>query len=118
MRRSPFPSTQATAATISANDRVRKALAEHGDRGTAVRHVLHFFFPELDTLVTAERMIEELRTLGFEIDPDKSDGGVIAEEHREVASADFDSLTQGLTELASERGWKYDGFECAVEVHH
>lgn len=116
MRQSPFPPVKASAATRMKNGKVRNALADHADNGTAARHVLHFLVKGDAATCSKARMAHDLRPFGFEIDLSKFDNGVIAEENREVASADFDSLTQALSDMAQERGWHYDGFECAVEA--
>lgn len=116
MRQSPFPPVKASAATCMKNGKIRKALADHGDDGTAARHVLHFLVIGDAATCSKVEMAHDLRPFGFEIDLAKYDNGVIAEEVREVASADFNSLTQSLSDIADARGWHYDGFECAVEV--
>lgn len=115
MRRSPFSNQSASEGTIARNDKVRQALASHGDNGAAARHVMHFLF-ERDGRHSRTEAADELRALGFEVDLSKTESGLIAEEHREVASTDFDSLTQALSDLAEGWGWTYDGFECAVEA--
>ncbi|MBI1383477.1 MAG: hypothetical protein GC150_01000 [Rhizobiales bacterium] len=115
-RQSPFPRVRASEHTVTKNDKVRKALAGHGDNGRAVRHVLHFLFHDDDATFTEAAMAEELRGLGFEVDLAKCRNGVIAEEYREVASTDFDETTEALSQFARARGWQYDGFECAVEI--
>jgi hypothetical protein len=115
MRRSPFPNRQPSAARDEANQKVRKALAEYGDNGEASRHVIHFFFETDGARIQRSDAAVELRSLGFEVDLEKSVSGLLAEEWREVASEDFDSLTQALSDLAEGWGWTYDGFECAVE---
>lgn len=116
MRRSPFANSPASDQTCMKNSMVRKALIEHGDDGSQVRHVLHFLYVCDSATWSETEMAEELRSHGFEVDLAKCDNGVIAEEYREVASEDFDSLTQSLTDLAESKGWTYDGFECAVAV--
>ena len=116
MRRSPFPPVKASAHTRMKNGKVRKALADHGDDGTAVRHVLHFLVMGDSANRSRAEMAHALRPHGFDIDLTKYDDGLVLEEYREVASADFDSLTQHLRNLAQDHGWHYDGFECAVEA--
>ena len=116
MRRSPFPPVRASAHTRMKNGKVRKALADHGDNGATVRHVLHFLVKGDAATCSRAEMAHELRPHGFDIDLTKYGDGLVVEEYREVASADFDSLTQHLSNLAQDHGWHYDGFECAVET--
>ena len=42
--------------------------------------------------------------------------GVVFEQTREVASGEFDALTDHFESLLSARGWNYGGWECAVEA--
>jgi len=116
LRQSPFPYAKASDHVCMKNGKVRKALTAHGDDGSAVRHVLHFLVRHDGATCSESEMAELLRPHGFTVDLSKYEGGVIAEEYREVASDDFDSLTQTLADMATARGWEYDGFECAVEV--
>ena len=46
----------------------------------------------------------------------EDEGGIRFEQNREVASAEFDDLTERLEEKLKEVGWTYDGWECAVET--
>jgi hypothetical protein len=116
LRNSPFPEVTASEYVRLKNGKVRAALAQHGDDGSVPRHLMHFLFRCDDATKTEAEMASMLIPLGFEVDLSKCEGGIIAEEHREVASEDFDCLTQSLSNLAEAHGWTYDGFECAVEA--
>lgn len=116
MRQSPFPATTPSQKTLISNSKIRKALADHSDDGTQVRHIVHYLFKEDAATRSEAEMAAVLRPMGFEIDLSNCKDGIIAEEYREVASRDFDSLTQSLSDFANEQGWKYDGFECAVQA--
>lgn len=116
MRHSPFRAASVAEHRLAANNKVRSALSTHGDDGAAVRHVLHFLFKTENATCSEQDMAERLSSLGFEVDLSKCTDGVIAEEHREVASSDFDASTLSFSELAEQAGWTYDGFECAVEL--
>ncbi|MEO1139456.1 MAG: ribonuclease E inhibitor RraB [Pseudomonadota bacterium] len=96
------------------NDKVRKALREHGDGGTVPRHVMHFVYPDASGANNTTVVLDFLVMNGLEVDPSKTEKGYIAEETREVASADFDAHTARLTHAMKQWNWKYDGWECAV----
>lgn len=57
-----------------------------------------------------------LRQHGFSVTVSEFSDQLTAMEVREVASGDFDSLTQALCELGGRYGWAYEGFECVVET--
>jgi len=40
--------------------------------------------------------------------------GLVMEHHRAVMADDFDTFTGLLSAYFAERGWEYDGWECAV----
>jgi hypothetical protein len=99
----------------SRNDAVRQALAERHDDGSAVRHVIHFAYPDTDTdLSMRVQLIADLKARGFEVRDAAADNGVVFEHHRAVAADDFDDFTSDLEAWFREGGWKYDGWECAV----
>ncbi len=114
MRLSPFPIIKPSLETISKNTDVRKALVAHGDKGSAIRHVRHFLYPEFFPVRKRDELIIRLQALGFAVASAADDHGLIAEEQREVASADFDSLTESLERMMRDIGWQYDGWECAL----
>lgn len=98
------------------NDKVRKALAAHGDDGTRPRHVIHFAFPN-EAGKTNETVVRDyLVAQGLEVDPAKMKEGLMGEETREVASEDFDDRTAKLAHAVAQWNWRYDGWECAVET--
>ncbi len=78
--------------------------------------MLHFLFSGSETGRSLNELAETLRSNRFTVDLEKCREGVIAEERREVASENFDSLTVSLTDLARDAGWTYDGWECSVET--
>lgn len=43
--RLPFGKKKLEVLATSRNDAVRQALADHGDNGSAVRHVVHYAYP-------------------------------------------------------------------------
>ena len=97
------------------NDQIRAQLKKMGDDGCAIRHVVHYAYPEKGADLSArESMFKELRAQGFEVSDAVNDNGVVLEQHRSVHGADFDALTVELENWFRERGWDYDGWECAV----
>lgn len=99
----------------ASNDAVRAQLASFGDDGGAVRHVLHYAYPgpEADTQ-RRRQIVERLRADGFEVKDAAAKDGVVFEHYRAVAADDFDKVTADLSAWFAERGWDYDGWECAV----
>ena len=99
----------------ASNDAVRVQLTKLGDDGTAVRHVLHYAYPEdAADLETRPSLIEDLRARGFDVRDAVANDGLVLEHHREVASEEFDALTADLSAWFAARDWDYDGWECAV----
>jgi hypothetical protein len=98
------------------NDSVRKALWEHGDDGALPRHTLHFVYPQGDDAAPAERIVAYFEDAGLTIGEGRHEDSVVAEHHREVASRDLDALTAQFSADMAGFGWKYDGWECAVET--
>lgn len=98
-----------------ANKEVRSRLAVLGDNGSAPRHVLHYAYP-LDGADLASRpaMIDELTRRGLEVSDAAAKDGLVMEHHRAVMADDFDTFTGLLSAYFAERGWEYDGWECAV----
>ena len=117
MRQSPFGRIVPTQKRIDQNDETRHLLAKEGDTGQDARHVRHFLYPLANSIKTRTQFASQLENFGFEIDFKALAGGIIAEEYREVASSDFDSLTASLAVIATIAGWEYDGWECAVARH-
>lgn len=98
------------------NDLVRKQLRKYGDDGTRPRHVIHFAYPaESSTPLSKADVKSSLADLAVTFTETEDSEGVVFEHEREVASADFDDLTTRLSERFAAMGWKYDGWECAVE---
>lgn len=98
------------------NAKVRAALAEHGDEGQAVRHVIHFAYP-VEGGDAAAKQAARATILGlgsFDFTETEGSPGVVFDHQSEVASADFDALTDALETALARDGWKYDGWECAV----
>lgn len=101
--------------TAVANEEVRSRLAALGDDGSAPRHVLHYAYPRQGTgLLQRPAMIDELTKLDLQVSDAASDNGLVMEHHRSVAANDFDAFTAKLSAYFDERGWDYDGWECAV----
>jgi hypothetical protein len=100
------------------NDKVRHVLAQHGDDGTKVRHVIHFAYPadasRAAGMATAKETVLQHVEVNF-TETDESEG-IVFEHYREVASVEFDELTDALKAALAKDGWKYDGWECAVET--
>ena len=100
------------------NDGVRKALAAHGDDGTRVRHVIHFVYPlegrDAGDKAAARAIVQG--QIDVEFTETEDSAGLVFEHYREVASADFDALTDLLEAELLKIGWDYDGWECAVET--
>lgn len=101
----------------AANDAVRRQLAAHGDDGAAPRHVVHYAYPMTgNDLAGREAMAGALAARGFKVSTAASRSGFILEQTRAVLADDFDALTAELSGWFAERGWEYDGWECAVET--
>lgn len=101
--------------SCEANNAVRAQLARMGDDGVAVRHVVHYAYPEPDADM-AERagLVEALKARGYEVSDAVNPNGLVFEHHRSVAAADFEAATTELKEWFAARDWDYDGWECAV----
>lgn len=113
--RLPFGKKKLEVLATSRNDAVRQALANHGDNGSAVRHVVHYAYPTEDAdLSTRLQMIADLKAQGFKVRDAVAKNGLVFEHHHRVAPGDFDDLTDGLTVWFEKAGWDYDGWECAV----
>jgi hypothetical protein len=99
----------------AANDAVRAQLASFGDDGAATRHVLHYAYPGAAANLDARlEMIRGLRADGFAVKDAAAANGLVLEHYRAVAPDDFDKVTAELSAWFAERGWEYDGWECAV----
>ncbi|MGV6849003.1 MAG: hypothetical protein ACWA5A_11560 [Marinibacterium sp.] len=97
-----------------ANDKVRKALLAEGDNGTAVRHVIHFAYPVAGDAGNKARAQELVAWIAPRFTQTADSPGIVFEQEREVASADFDAMTERFQTDLAGIGWTYDGFECAV----
>lgn len=112
---SKFSSISATSSTTSKNNEVRETLAAHGDDGTGDRVVQHYFYPEFFPDRKRARIAVLLSEVGgFIAISEHNDHGLVAEELREVASAEFDNRTEALEQMMRAEGWQYDGWECSV----
>lgn len=110
-RKKPKPMTGSPAA----NDAVRCRLAEYGDDGGKVRHVLHYAYPDRETDLSARpAIIEALTARGFSVSEAAVGAGVVLEHFHSVSIEFFDLLTADLSAWFAERGWSYDGWECEV----
>jgi hypothetical protein len=99
----------------SANDAVRAQLAKLGDDGVRVRHILHYAYPCKEADVSRRPdMVADLEARAFAVRDAHSNKGLVLEHLRAVAPDDFDALTAELSAWFAERGWDYDGWECAV----
>ena len=98
-----------------ANDHVRAQLKKMGDEGVEVRHVVHYAYPKKGAdLSSREAMIEHLRAEGYEVKDAAQESGLVLEHYRSVADAEFDRVTDGLSSWFTDKGWSYDGWECAL----
>lgn len=98
-----------------ANDAVRARLADYGDDGARVRHILHYAYPEGERdLSVRPALVETLCARGFSVSDAAVGGGVVIEHHHSVAPDCFDIVTAELSAWFAERGWDYDGWECEV----
>jgi len=101
---------------MSANDKVRAALREHGDDGTRVRHVIHFAYPVSEDAAGQQDARDAVDWIGPRFTQTDEATGIVFEHEREVASAAFDAMTDRFGADLSAIGWTYDGWECAVET--
>lgn len=101
--------------SLQSNNIVRQQLAEMGDDGATVRHVIHYAFP-LGAGGPDDRMKVEsyLAGLGFKVKDAGSDRGIVMEIDQAVAGTRFDELTDQLVSFLDRQDWSYDGWECAV----
>lgn len=100
------------------NDKVRAALQGMGDDGSRPRHVIHYAYA---TRKATGETDEAEAIIRRHISPDVIEAtddsvGFRFEQTREVASDDFDALTQRLEDELAAIHWDYDGWECAVET--
>jgi hypothetical protein len=103
------------AVAINKNDPVRQVLASRGDDGTAVRHVVHYAYPNAGAdLSNRPRLIEELKARGFDVSDAVAENGLVFEHHRPVAGDAFDAFTDELEQWFGAADWGYDGWECAM----
>ena len=116
MAESPFPSILASTSTVKKNGEVREALASNGDDGTIPRNVRHFLYPAFFPDRKRDQIASRLSELGFSTRYAECDHGLIVEEDREVASGDFDNLTEALAKMMREQGWEYDGWESYPQI--
>ncbi|HEV7692831.1 MAG TPA: ribonuclease E inhibitor RraB [Hyphomonadaceae bacterium] len=99
------------------NDAVRKLLAEHGDNGSAARHVVHYVYPSKKDKPSPRSQVKaELEALGFKVRNAAMDGGLIFEHHVPVAEDGFDELTEQLEEWLDGMSWGNDGWEAALSA--
>jgi len=104
----------ASAARIEKNNSVREVLSREGDDGTAIRHVRHYIYPLVLPSQRKDRIVARLASFGFAICDAAAHEGLILDHEREVASADFDNLTEALERITGAENWEYDGWECAI----
>jgi hypothetical protein len=99
----------------AANDQVRLAMAQYGDRGVAPRDVRHYTYPQPGNPRAAPVavVIRLLKKQGFAVET-LAPVGLQFSQTREIASPDFDALTQGLQRSLTNVGWIYDGWESAL----
>lgn len=109
------PRTKPALGGPEANDQVRDVLRSMGDDGSSVRHVIHYAYPgkQADPDIRAT-MASELKSRGFDVMDAVNGGGFVMEHYRTVSATDFDAFTGELSAWFAERGWDYDGWECAV----
>lgn len=109
----PKPKPQLGSA--QSNDEVRMVLTSMGDDGSSVRHVVHYAYPGKGADMSQRDTLKaELKAKGFDVEDAANGNGFVMEHHRSVAGEDFDDFTGNLSTWFSERGWDYDGWECAV----
>ena len=105
------------------NDRVRAALAEHGDDGTAARRVRHHIAPQEAWLCPADAGMlgSAFGEIGFDVAPGQADlpsglAGLMLIEEGEVAGDDFDLFNARLIRDVTALGWLYMGWDCEVKT--
>lgn len=110
-RKAPAPGAGSPEFNLS----IKYQLNSMGDDGTAVRHVVHYAYPEADKgPVRPEDISSIAQKHGLTYQPAVADGGYVFEQEREVASSTFDQFTLDLAAELRESGYDYDGWECAV----
>ena len=98
-----------------ANEQVRDVLRSMGDDGSSVRHVIHYAYPSKSADPDRRAlMASDLKARGFDVIDAVNGGGFVLEHYRSVEPGDFDAFTAELSGWFGERGWDYDGWECAV----
>ena len=96
------------------NADIRRDLERAGDDGRAVRRVVHTARPAEKGLNAAKhevrRIVTGIADVRFTETPEMP--GVVFEQRREVASAEFDQLCERLDRTLAQRGWVYEGWTC------
>ena len=109
-----FGKTSGQTGETAKNQGVRRALQKFGDDGTLPRHTLHYAYPGKGEAAPQQEIFAYFEATGLTTSEAAADGGVVAEHEREVASSEFDALTERFGADLAGFGWKYDGWECAV----
>ena len=96
------------------NDYYRENKKSYGDDGTIVRKVLHFVGPEINDPMAAslDHATSVLEELGFRANEIYDGSGLVLLHWTEIASVDFDQLTDELKTCIHQLGWKYGTWEC------
>lgn len=100
------------------NQRVVRALSEHGDDPSIARDVDHFaYFPDPES---RRSFRDEIVELGFEVDYEEEGDagelrfGIAFRSHGPVDLSSIDQLTIPLFLKADQLGGRYDGWGCTV----
>ena len=102
------------------NQRVVRALGEHGDIASIPREIDHYaYFPNTSS---RREFAREITDAGFEVahETEADEGefrfGLSFKSHGPVDLATIDGVTIGLFVRANEHGGAYDGWGCAVQT--
>ena len=96
------------------NADLRREMAKGGDDGRAIRRVVHTARPAEKGMNAAKhevrRIVTGIADVRFTETPEMP--GVVFEQRREVASAEFDQICERIERTLDQRGWIYEGWTC------
>ena len=98
----------------TANDRLRAALLDQGDDGRAIRFVTHYAYPATEDAAGMKDARDAVSWIAPKCRRTEDGTGLRFVHEREVASGEFDEMTETFERDFEAIGWSYDGWDCAV----
>lgn len=94
------------------NDILRDHFYKYGDDCTKPRDVKHYLYAQNhEQAYTADEMAIALDEMGYLVEFLDEKDAIRISHTREIASKEFDTLTEYLEKFAGNAGWYYDGWE-------